>query len=370
MSYNSKPKRIAFVGQTPPPYGGQAIMIEKILHGRYQDVQLLHVRMRFSKDLNENGKLSMFKVFHLLEVIARIYFLRIFKAAHVLYYPPAGPEKVPILRDIVILLATRWLFTTTIFHFHAGGLSEAEPRSIILRSLYRAAYFGADCAVLLSEFNPPDGRKLKARKEVIIPYGIEDHAGSEPILRESFARAHILFVGVVRESKGVMVLVNACSALLAKGLDFQVTIMGKFESVEFEKTVRQIIEENGLGSRINFPGVQTGEAKWQSFRKADIFCFPTFFESETFGVVLLEAMQFCLPVVASAWRGIPSIVTDGKNGFLVGPKDPKSLSDRLEMLILDPALRKKMGQSGRNKFTEEFTLEKFLNRMEHVFKTC
>jgi len=69
------------------------------------------------------------------------------------------------------------------------------------------------------------------------------------------------------------------------------------------------------------------------------FCFPTFFESETFGVVLLEAMQFSLPIVATRWRGIPSIITDGDNGFLVDPKDPIGLSEKLETLLRDPAMR-------------------------------
>ncbi len=369
MTVVSENRKVAFVGQTPPPFGGQAIMIGKILNGHFEGVELLHVRMSFSKDLDENGKLNLFKIFHLVEIIMRIFLAR-FKGARVLYYPPAGPEKIPIIRDIIILIATRWLFSRTIFHYHAGGLSEAEPSSPVLRWLFRAAYYRADCAILLSELNPPDGTKLKAKHQVVIPYGIEDMAGSVPIHRNTAGSIRILFVAVIRESKGILILLDACHQLIRMGLDIRLEVMGRFESPEFEERTRNLTEQLDLQGRVEFIGVQTGEPKWEAFRRADIFCFPTFFESETFGVVLLEAMQFQLPVVATIWRGIPSIVEEEKNGFLVAPKDSAILAARLETLVRDPALRKKMGEEGRRIFVQNFASEKFLSRMEQVFKTC
>ena len=75
-------RKIVFVGQTPPPFGGQAIMIEKILQGTYKDVLLYHVRMSFSKEMDEIGKASLSKVFHLFNIIAKIYYFRIFKRAN------------------------------------------------------------------------------------------------------------------------------------------------------------------------------------------------------------------------------------------------------------------------------------------------
>ena len=123
---------------------------------------------------NTVGKLSIFKIFHLFGIIAKIYYYRIAKNAKTLYYPPAGPDKVPIIRDIIILITTKWLFKKVIFHFHAGGVSEYKTGSAFFSFLYRKAYYNADCAILLSELNPADGKNMQAKKEVIIPYGIED----------------------------------------------------------------------------------------------------------------------------------------------------------------------------------------------------
>ena len=64
--------RILVVGQTPPPFGGQAIMIEALLDGKYKKAKLFHVRMSFSKEMDDMGKFALSKVFHLLKVVIEI----------------------------------------------------------------------------------------------------------------------------------------------------------------------------------------------------------------------------------------------------------------------------------------------------------
>ena len=80
-----------------------------------------------------------------------------------------------------------------------------------------------------------------------------------------------------------------------------------------------------------FLGTRTGTRQGRCFLDSDVFCYPTHFESETFGLVLLEAMQFELPIVATRWRGVPSSVEDGENGFLVPVRDPPRWPTRLEV---------------------------------------
>lgn len=80
----------------------------------------------------------------------------------------------------------------------------------------------------------------------------------------------------------------------------------------------------------------------------------------------VEAMIFGLPVVATNRRGLPDIVVDGETGFLVPPKDAKSIAERLERLISDLDLRRTMGSAGRRRYEENFTVEKFRSSMEEV----
>jgi glycosyltransferase involved in cell wall biosynthesis len=83
--------------------------------------------------------------------------------------------------------------------------------------------------------------------------------------------------------------------------------------------------------------------------------------------VLLEAMQFQLPVVATRWRGIPSIVEDQVSGFLVPIKDSDALAEKLKLLILNPALRNQMGAAGRRKYCQDFTAQRHHQQMERMF---
>ncbi len=87
----------------------------------------------------------------------------------------------------------------------------------------------------------------------------------------------------------------------------------------------------------------TGDAKVELFRSVDIFCFPSHYASESFGVVLIEAMSFSLPIVATRWRGIPE-VTGEEGTFLVEVRDAAALAARLGELLHSPELRAEMGR--------------------------
>ncbi len=81
-------------------------------------------------------------------------------------------------------------------------------------------------------------------------------------------------------------------------------------------------------------------------------------------LVLIEAMQFAKPVISTHWRGIPSVVADGKSGFLVPVQQPAQVAEKLLELGRDPELRRRMGLEGRRIFEREFTLKTFHATME------
>ncbi|MBK7083560.1 MAG: hypothetical protein IPH53_02365 [Flavobacteriales bacterium] len=78
------------------------------------------MRLAFSEDMESVGKFQLGKVLVLFSTIARIFIARFRFHTPVLYYPPSGPNMVPVLRDLILLCATRWLFRHTVFHFHAS----------------------------------------------------------------------------------------------------------------------------------------------------------------------------------------------------------------------------------------------------------
>ncbi|MGI9038003.1 MAG: glycosyltransferase family 4 protein [Gemmatimonadota bacterium] len=364
-----RPLSVVVVGQTPPPVHGQSVMIAELLNGRFDGVELHHVPMRFSERIEDVAEPSFGKVLRLLPLLGRILGARIRYRADVLYYPPAGPRMVPVLRDLAVLIPMRPLFRHTVFHFHAGGLSTVRSR---FRGpfglLWRAAYMKPDVAIRISVDAPPDGEAVRSRREVIVANGIHDPLPTAP--QRSVppdGPLRLLSLGMQSWAKGTMVLLRACRRLAERGTNFHLTIGGSFETRDFQEHAEAYLREHDLESHTTLAGVLTGPEKWQAFRDADVFCFPSQHEGETFGIVLLEAFAFSLPVVASRWSGIPAIVPDGDCGLLFPVGEDEPLADALARLSEDPALRAELGARGRARFLAEYTVERHLARMQAVF---
>ena len=362
-----KKEKILVVGQTPPPFHGQAIMIENMLKGNYELVRLYHVRMAFSKEIEDVGKVGVHKIFHLFEVIFKIIYSKIFYGISTLYFPPTGPNRIPFYRDALVLIFTRPFFKKVIFHFHGAGISELYPKlDPLSRFIFRRAYFDADVGIRLSRYTTDDNEKLKVSNEFIVPYGIQDNFPKHTSVKSISQECTILFVGLLNESKGILVLIEACGILKKKGASFKVNVLGKFESEKFEFTVKALVKKLHLDSEVTFWGVVTGDQKFAVYASSDMFCFPTYYETESFPVVLLEALSFGLPVVTTRWRGIPSIINDGINGYLAEIKDPVAIAQKLELLINDSTHRISMGQVSRQTFLEKYTIDKFYTSIEHA----
>jgi glycosyltransferase involved in cell wall biosynthesis len=365
MELKRSKTKIVVVGQTPPPFHGQAVMIEEMLKGTYQKIEMVHVRMSFSSEIDEVGKFAVSKILHLTKIILKIIYYRVRFNAGELYYPPSGANRIPFYRDAIILCSVRPLFKKVTFHFHAAGIAGLYPQlNPIAKFFFRRSYFHADVGIRLSNHTANDCKPLKIKKTFIIPNGIEDNSDlfKEPKQINEFPV--ILFVGAVSESKGVQILLKASGLLKDKGLKFSLNIMGKFESAQFERSTRNFVAENNLSSFVQFLGVKTGQEKFKEYWQSDIFCFPSFYTSESFPVVLLEASSFGLPLVSTLWRGIPSIVIEGDNGFLVPIKDEVLLARRLEALLNDDEQRKAMGKRSRQLYVENYTLDKFYQSIE------
>lgn len=365
----SKVRYVVVVGQTPPPHHGQSIMISRMLKGEYPGIKLVHVRMAFSRDFAELKKFQLRKIVELVRIIGGIVGARFRYGAAAIYYPPSGPDLMPVLRDIVILCATRWLFRRTIFHFHAGGLTSLySTLSTMTRVGFRLAFSSPDFAIRPSAGAPEDGAALGARHQLVVPNGIDDPW--RPGREVERTKTNILFVGMLTESKGVLVLARACAELNARGISCIVEVMGRFPSPEVEALIRNQVHALDISDRFCFLGELHGQAKWDAFARAAVFCFPSYYESETFGVVLIEAMSFALPVVSTRWRGIPEVVVEGETGFLVAPRDFVATADRLELLLGDPELRQKLGAAGRRRFLERYTADSYIKGLSQVFSAA
>ena len=112
-------------------------------------------------------------------------------------------------------------------------------------------------------------------------------------------------------------------------------------------------------------GPNYGDDKWRLFSRANVFVLPSF--TEAFPLVVLEAMAASLPIVATEVGGIPDMIEDGSNGFLVPPGNSEILADRLTKLVNNPQLRVHFGAASREKFLRNYENERFETGLKEVF---
>lgn len=359
-------KKILVVGQTPPPYGGQAIMIQYMLDASYSDIELYHVRMCFSKQFNDLGHTQFQKFYHLLEVIVNVWIIKFKYNINTLYYPLSGATNISLLRDFLILVCTRFLFNKTIYHFHAAGISNNLPKqTYIIRKLCYLVFKKPDLSITSSEYNPKDAEYLQSKTVKIIPLGIPDQNITE---RRNYVRYHkelnILFMGLLNRTKGEGYVLEAVHKVCKTGRKVNFHIAGCFASKDYQADFFAKIAEYGLNNNVIYHGVVTGDDKQKLFLSSDVFCFPSFFLFESFGIVLLEGLMYQMPLIASRWRGIQSIVEDGVNGYLVDVKNSDQIAECLIKFYDNPSLLEKMARKGRNIFKDKYEISRYLNNIE------
>lgn len=358
--------KLLIIGQTPPPYLGQMLSIESLVKAQYRDIRVYHTRLNYSQTTDQIGKVRIRKLFHLLRVILESSYKIIRHRIDVIYYPP-GADPVPVLRDIATLLVLRRFRRKLILVFHASGLCErVSSWQGFLLWLFKKAFFFPDAAIQKSSLNPPDGEFIKARTIYTVPNGWPDQFERFRKRKAINFVPVILFVGLIREDKGVEVLIEAARLLRARGRKFRVQLVGEFTSEEYREKLFREVSKQGLDQCVDFCGRKVGDEKWAHYRSADIFCFPTHYSSESFGNVLVEAMMFELPVVSTTWRGIPGIVEEGITGFLTEIKDPEAVANRLNRLLNDEQLRISMGRGGRERYLDKFTIETYVEKTRTV----
>jgi D-inositol-3-phosphate glycosyltransferase len=101
---------------------------------------------------------------------------------------------------------------------------------------------------------------------------------------------------------------------------------------------------------------------------ADIFGFPSI--DEPFGLVVAEALATGKPVVAARSGGVPEIVEDGVSGFLVEPRDPAAMAEKLVLLARDPSLRERMGRAGRESAVRRFAPAAVARQFEAIYESA
>ncbi|MCV9961614.1 glycosyltransferase family 4 protein [Pararhizobium sp. BT-229] len=239
------------------------------------------------------------------------------------------------------LASTRWTVTCTQTGFeHLRHLAGGRPH-------VHLSYHGLDLTRFgeFDNFRPPfDGSRPEA-----------------PVT--------IISVGRAVEKKGFDILLRALS-LLPKDLHWQFEHIGGGEQL---KKLQALAAELGIADKVVWHGSLSQNEVLQHYRNADIFALACRItaDGDRDGLpnVLVEASSQALMCISTNISGVPELLADGENGFVVPPENPQALAHALEKAIRDPALRQRLGKAAERTVRNEFDHQTSIRQLKNLFET-
>jgi L-malate glycosyltransferase len=219
----------------------------------------------------------------------------------------------------------------------------------------------------LESFAPDSRKRIR-----VIPMGIDPEKFSEgpfPYVKKDYFAGHIILsVGRLIDWKGTIYLINAMPKIIRTFPDTKLLIAG---SGPEQESLSHKVHEHGLDQHVTFLGVVDDKTLLSLYHAADVFVLPSINKdgkTEALGVVLLEAMASGCPVIGSNVGGIPDIITDGENGFLVPEQDPHGLAEKIILLLSDERLREKFRSQGLIRVQQSFSWDRIADDFSQIFE--
>ncbi|MBI2857839.1 MAG: glycosyltransferase [Chloroflexi bacterium] len=228
------------------------------------------------------------------------------------------------------------------------GVSEAVLRAVLARQIIKhGTYVAIHNGIDLNAFALVGANREQVRRTLGIP---TDHlvVGN---------------VGNLLRRKGHEYLLEAARIVLNHNRNVTFVIVGRANKEKDLMRLRELARRLAVQDRVIFTGFRSDVC--QLMAAFDVFVLPSLWEG--FGIVLLEAMAAGRPVVGTNVGGIPEVIADGENGFLVEPRNPRDIAEKVLELLGSETLRTKMGRKGLEVVREKFSIERTVRETEGMY---
>lgn len=260
----------------------------------------------------------------------------------------------------------------------AGADQSPQDRLRVEREVIRAAdRLIAQCpserAELVDDYGADPG------KVVVIPSGVNIET-FRPVDRDVARRRIgletdapvIVYVGRMLPRKDIRNVVRAVALLNERSCPPLLLLVGG-ETVDPDPAMtpeigelQRLASELGIADRVRFTGKRQANELRDYYSAGDVVVTTPWYEP--FGLTPLEAMACGRPVIGSAVGGITFTIADGVTGFLVPPRDPAALAERLRQLLNDSASRNRMGEAARTRVERGFTWPEVAARTADLYR--
>lgn len=267
-------------------------------------------------------------------------------------------------RTMLLIIVSKIFKKKVLVHSHGSEIEKFyfQLGNGIRKKLFRSIIQKADCIIVLTE-----GWKnfwsdiINPEKIIVIPNSVKIPKEIKKVYntKESLK---ILFLGKVGERKGIYDLIDAVDILIKDKINVELFIGGDGEIDNCSKYIKKL----NLDNQVHLCGWIEKEKKENLLRNSDLLILPSYFES--FGIVLLEAMSYKLPVICSNGGYMHEIVDDGINGYVVPVNAPEKIADKIKYFDANRNELIKMGESGFKKVISTYSYTDVMRCFEKTYE--
>ena len=358
-------KKVLILGKLPPPYFGPAIATRILLNSKLKNFYTLyHHDTSLNEEISGIGKINLGKIWRSFSTYISLTAKIIYHRPNVVLIP-ISQTTMGFIKDSIFILIGRLFFRKTILHLRGSDFKNwvaSSPKIIqlyvgfILGIVQGVIVLGNNLRYIFEDYCPVD-------KIFVVPNGGDYDFGQALTANQD---PYLLYLGNLLESKGIEDILKAIKILNKKQeLDFQLHAVGAWYSEETKRSCLKLVTENKLP--VTFSPAISGKEKLSMLKNASALVF-TPREPEGHPWVVVEAMAAGLPIIATAQGAIPESVINRKNGYIVGIRRPSEIADKIDRLMKDTEQRKKMGKQSRAMYLNNFSEDKMVERLCHVFE--
>jgi glycosyltransferase involved in cell wall biosynthesis len=359
-------KKILFFIKVPPPTTGATLInmyvLESEILKKAFDVSILPIS--YIKSRKSMGKFEFSKILIIFSVFFKLLRELIFNRPKVIYFQ-ISPKNLAFIRDLLYVSLIKIFRVKIVYHLHGKGIKNIA-KSKVKGALYRYAFKNSDI-IILSSLLSYDIKDVFNGKVHIVHNGIPDVVSLINVKNKKslpLSPIKLVFLSNLIMAKGILDYIKTLKLLKKSKIKFEGIIVGA-EADLSEKEINIIIERESLKDDLKYIGPKYGKDKYDILAHSDMLIYPT--TNDAFPLVVLEAMQFSLPIIATEEGAIPEIIEDGVTGFLVEKNNPNQIVDKIKYLLENPDLIDKMGIESRKKYEQEYTLGHFERNIKAVF---
>lgn len=361
--------KILFLGRFAPPTHGAAKMNELYFNELRKDKNFIADKIRINKydSLEKIGVISFSKFKGYMETYLEI-ISKIIKLNPDIVYLEIAPKGLAFLKDSVYILISKFFRKKIVVHFHAKGAKKSSSGKISKK--YYKFIFKNVKIIVLSKILIKDVKNFANENQIeVIGNGIVDEIADKEFKkiiekRKKNKCLEIIFLSNMIESKGPIDVLKICRELKNNRIKFNCNFIGNFQEEKFKEKFNKKIKEFKLEEKCNYLGPKYGKEKGDLLKIADILIFPTKYPEETFGLVIIEAFMYGIPVYSYNNASIPEIISKDFLGYVSRKSSWKELSIKIKEDMNKKIEYKKI----REYFKSNYTLEDSVDKLKSTLK--